>query len=66
MQLYYALQMKQGILLIGPTGCGKTTMWSTLSKTLNLLHTKDSDPVYDDELVPERGMALQYSQKLKV
>ena len=66
MQLYYALQLKQGVILIGPAGCGKSTMSKVLSKALNVLRVKNSEIVYEDDLVPERGMTLQYSQKLKV
>ena len=62
--LYSAIELKQGIIVAGASGSGKTTVYKILSEVLTKLHTKEEK--LDDDLVPENTLAFQYSQKLKV
>ena len=67
LQLYAAMALKQGILLTGISGTGKSQMYKILSEVLTKLHSKDSDaPVDDGELKATHGMVFQNQQKLKV
>ena len=65
-QLYMAIQSGQPIILVGPAGCGKSTCYKMLAKTLTQLHYGKAAEAREEELVPERSLTFQYSQKLKV
>ncbi|XP_033001694.1 dynein heavy chain domain-containing protein 1 [Lacerta agilis] len=43
-QLFQALRGAPGVLLLGPAGGGKTTMWRTLAKALSRLAASDAAP----------------------
>ncbi|XP_064648692.1 dynein axonemal heavy chain 6-like isoform X2 [Lineus longissimus] len=66
LQLYSAIQMKQGVILIGPCGSGKTTSYQTLARALNNLHCKKLEKKELDELKVEQAIFDSSRQKVKV
>ena len=69
LELYYALQLKQGILLTGMTGSGKSTCYSVLAKVMISLHNHHQENSTEDEGVLVHDLSLKKAhqeQKLKV
>ena len=65
LQLYSALDLKQGIILTGISATGKTTIYKVLSEVLTRLHSKDGEKT-DEDFVPERSLTAASNRKLGV
>ncbi len=43
LQLYETMNVRHGVMLVGQTGCGKTTCYKALALALSNLKTRDKD-----------------------
>ncbi len=66
LELYSSLQLKQGLILAGLPGSGKTALYRVLSRALNNLHSKKSQKLPEDDLQADKMLLFQMGQKLKV
>ena len=69
LELYHALKRKQGIILTGQTGSGKSTCYNVLAKVMVSLHNRPQDlsPEEEGALVHDLSLKKAHTeQKLKV
>jgi dynein heavy chain len=52
-QLQELLDVRHSVMLVGPAGCGKTTVWKTLAAAHNLGKPKNKAPVVYDVVDPK-------------
>ena len=64
--LYSALETQSAVLLLGPAGCGKTTIYSMLAKALTLLHSRTHDSIHADEELLQDKLLSSRSSKSQV
>ena len=67
LQLNTALESKCPVILVGQPGSGKTKVFHTLARAVNMLNYKLYAPDHSkDELSTDRDVLFQSKQKLKV
>ena len=69
LELYHAIQLKQGIILTGMTGSGKSTCYNILAKVMICLVSRQQEqtPVEEGEISNETTLKkAHHAQKLKV
>ncbi|ESP00380.1 hypothetical protein LOTGIDRAFT_173233 [Lottia gigantea] len=66
LQLHTAVEQKSPVIITGPTGSGKSTLYNTLSRAINSLNYKSYSPDHSkDELNTEYGLVHANTQKIK-
>ena len=62
-QFYKTLQIRHGVMLVGPTGGGKTTVRRILAQALNVLHSENSEQSSTTPRRPESRSSIESNRR---